>query len=225
MEKLGAYVMQAAETSPVNWNGRTLLVQEVSGNTPGVYDCCVCRTFGCVANASAPIGYADCSACPLCSAEKKKQLGSCTPQFVQLVDFSTLEVLVSPIPGTEAFEMASATTFGGRLWLYATNGVNTSRVSCFSSADPTNPASWEASEVLVMPPGLTAYNTDVHHVSGADAGSPARRHVMAIETNQIFGLPSPGWATFFAETDAATPDRGWRLVDPLAHFVSGATRR
>ena len=170
MDKIGAYVMQAAETTPVVWKGRTLLVQTVSGNTPGVYGCCVCRTFGCVDNASAPIGYSDCSGCDhTCNEDYKRWYGSCTPQFIQLVDFATLEVLVSPIPGTEAFTMASATVFKDTLYVYATNGVNTSRVSCFSSSDPTNTTegSWDAVEVLHMPPGLVVYNTDVHHTSAA----------------------------------------------------------
>ena len=57
MEKLGAYVMQAAETSPVNWKGQTLIVETVSGNTPGVFPCCTCTTFGCVSNATAHTGY------------------------------------------------------------------------------------------------------------------------------------------------------------------------
>ena len=225
MTKIGAYVMQAAETSPVDWNGRTLLVQTVSGNTPGVYACCVCRTFGCVANASAPIGYSDCSGCTGCTDDFKRRYGSCAPQFIQLVDYATLEVLVSPIPGTEAFEMASATVHAGKLWVFGTNGVNTSRISCFSSGDPLNRSStaWDAVVSLHLPPGLVAFNTDVHQVSGSDPLHPARQHIMVIETNSIFGTPAAGWAAFFAETNASTPDRGWQLLDPpLGHLVDSS---
>ena len=116
-------------------------MQTVSGNTPGIYDCCICRTFGCVANSTAPVGYADCSGCTDCSAERKQKFGSCIPQFFQLVDFDTLKVLVSPIPGTEDFEMGSATVFDGKLWIYGTSGGHGTAttklsISCFSSADP-----------------------------------------------------------------------------------------
>ena len=226
MKKLGAYVMQAAETSPIVWKGRTLLMQTVSGNTPGVYDCCVCRTFGCVANASAPIGYADCSGCTNCSAERKSKFGSCIPQFFQLVDFETLEVLVSPIPGTEDFEMGSATVFGDRLWVYGTSGAHGSatqpnRIHCFSSREPTNRSTWLSTEVLQLPSTLKPFNTDVHHVVGADPAHPARQHIMIIETNGA-GFPHPSWGSFFAETNASTPDRGWQLVAPATHYVSGS---
>ena len=221
MDKLGAYVMQAAETSPISWKGRTLLMQTVSGNTPGVYDCCVCRTFGCVANASAPVGYADCSGCDSCSAERKQQYGSCIPQFFQLVDFETLEVLLSPIPGTEDFEMGSATVFGGKVWVFGTSGghgtaTNASRINCFSSADPTNSSSWSSNEVLHLPPTLQPFNTDVAHVSGGDPAHPARQHIMVIETESVLR----GWRAFFAVTNASTPDRGWELVAPKENHVS-----
>ena len=123
MEKLGAFVMQAAETSPVNWHGRTLLVETVSGNTPGVWPCCKCTTFGCVANASAHVGYSDCSACT-CSAQRKKEHGSCAPEFFRIRDKDTLEILVSPIPNTEGFGFGAAFVDKGRLWVYGTNLVN-----------------------------------------------------------------------------------------------------
>ncbi len=226
MEKLGAYVMQAAETSPIAWKGRTLLMQTVSGNTPGVYDCCVCRTFGCVANASAPIGYADCSGCRNCSPERKRKFGSCIPQFFQLVDFETLEVLVSPIPESEDFEMGSATVFGDKLWVYGTSGAHGSatqpnRIHCFSSADPTNRSAWSSTEVLQLPSTLAPFNTDVHHVVGRDPAHPDRQHIMIIETNGG-GFPHSSWGSFFAETNASTPDRGWQVVSPATHFVSGS---
>ena len=44
---------------------------------------------------------------------------------------------------------------------------------------------------------------------------------MALETNHIPGIPhNGGWMTFFAESNATTPDSGWKLVDPVRHFVS-----
>eukprot|EP01049_Picozoa_sp_SAG25_P004463 SAG25_NODE_282_length_10426_cov_27.226784_2_plen_671_part_00 len=244
MNKVGAYIMQAAETSPILWKGRTLLMQTVSGNTPGVYDCCVCRTFGCVANASAPIGYSDCSACNTCAAQRQRQFGSCIPQFFQLVDYETLEILVSqtcfhaefvpnidgmqvsPIPHTEDFEMGSATTFGGKLWVFGTSGghgtaTKKARIHVFSSADPTNSSekAWTNTEVLQLPDGLQPFNTDVHHVVGGDPAHPERQHIMVIETNGD-AFPHSSWGAFFAATNLRTPDHGWKLVAPQTHFVS-----
>lgn len=233
LEKLGAYVMQAGETTPVSWRGRTLLVQTVSGNTPGVYDCCNCTTFGCVDLAKAThIGYSDCSACQ-CSPERLKQVGSCAPEFFQIIDFSTLEVLVSPIPGTEGFAFASAFVQGDRLWVYGTNLVNHTRsdglagaVSCFSSSQPTSSeaSAWDAKEVLVLPPGYNVFNTDVSAVDGRDASAPERRFILALETRAIAGKPTPSFVTMFAETSASTPDEAWTLVDPTSHAVSPTTR-
>ena len=220
IEKLGAYVMQAAETSPVNWNGRTLLVETVSGNTPGVYGCCSCTTFGCVANASAHTGYSDCSACT-CSAERKAAVGSCAPEFFRIRDANTLAILVSPVPGTEGFAFASAFVADNRLWVYGTNRVNktvakkSTSISCFSTADPTSAtAAWRVREALVLPAGYSAYNTDVAAVEGA-----ARKFIMSIETNVLAGKPTKSWAVFFAETAATEPDAGWTLVEPTANTV------
>ena len=36
----------------------------------------------------------------------------------------------------------------------------------------------------------------------------------------IPGLPVHSWVTFFAETNATTPDSGWSLIDPLHNYVS-----
>ena len=232
MEKLGAYVMQAGETSFVNWRNRTLVVQAVTGNTrtatgDDIYPCCSCTTFGCVSNASAHVGYVDCSGCTSCSADYKKAYGSCAPEFFQVVDYQTLEVLVSPIPGTEGFGFAAAFVDSGRLWVYGTNGINgtanhaATQVSCFSSADPTNATgAWESSLVLTQPAGYDVYNTDVWAVGGADAAAPQRRFIMSIEVNQIAGKRTDSWAVVFAETSASTPDRGWKLIDPPNHHVS-----
>ena len=113
MQKLGAYVMQAGETSPVNWKGRTLLVEATTGDTIDLqgrptYACCICRTFGCVANASAPIGYVDCSGCAgTCTAAQKKAWGSCAPEFIRVRDLKTLKTL-QKIPGSEGFGFANA---------------------------------------------------------------------------------------------------------------------
>jgi hypothetical protein len=166
--------MQAAETSPVSWHGRTLLVETVSGNTPGVYPCCTCSTFGCTANASAAIGYADCSQCT-CPPATKAKYGSCAPEFFRLRDFNTLEVLVSPIPGTEGMSFASAFVHGGRLWVYGTgrplaNEKESRTVSCFSSADPTNNSTgaWTTSLALTVPVGYTVFNTDVWAVDDCE---------------------------------------------------------
>jgi hypothetical protein len=222
IEKLGAYVMQAAETSPVNWNGRTLLVETVSGNTPGVYSCCSCTTFGCVANASAHTGYSDCSACS-CSAERKAAVGSCAPEFFRIRDANTLAILVSPIPGTEGFAFASAFVADNRLWVYGSNLVNKTvakkcmSISCFSTADPTSATSWHAREALVLPAGYSVFNTDVSAVAD-DSAAPRRKYIMSIETNVLAGTATKSWAVFFAET-ATDPDQGWALVDPTANTV------
>ena len=91
MAKLGAFVMQTGESSPVNWNGRTLLVEAWTGNSGwGVhadqpYACCSCTTFGCVSNASAHVGYTDCSKCAgTCSAAQAAAWGSCAPEFFKV---------------------------------------------------------------------------------------------------------------------------------------------
>ena len=125
LQKLGAWSMQTGETSPVVWKGRTLLVVSMTGDTPGVYDCCQCGTFGCQALANVThVGAADCSACT-CSAERKAQVGSCAPEYFAVWDWLTLTVLVK-IPGTEGFEFASAFVDNSTdtLYVYGTNGVN-----------------------------------------------------------------------------------------------------
>jgi hypothetical protein len=198
MEKLGAYVMQAAETSPVSWNNRTLLLQTVSGNTPGVYPCCTCHTFGCTANATAPGGYSDCSACAACTPEYKKAYGSCAPEIFQVVDLKTLEVLVPKIPGTEGFAFGAAFVDSGKLWVYGTNGINgtnpkshaASLVSCFSTADPTNATGvWEKSTVLEQPAGYQVYNVDVAAVAGKDPAAPKRKYIMSVRSRAVAPRP------------------------------------
>lgn len=225
IEKLGAYVMQAGETSPVVWEGRTLLVQTVSGNTPGRYYPC-CTWCG----ASIPsdwrcTAYANCSACS-CSDDFRRAYGSCAPQFFELVDFATLEVVLSPIPGTYGFGYASAFVHGGALWVYGTNLVNNTRgrgagggeIVTFSSVDPLNPASWQRRTALTLPTGYNVFNTDVAAVDGGGdvTGAPSRRFIMAVETN-AGPHRHPGFMSIFATTNATLPDRGWALVDPEEH--------
>lgn len=340
VQKLGAWSMQTGETSPVRWKNQTLLVVSMTGDTPGVYDCCKCGTFGCQTLANTThIGAADCSACT-CSAEKKAQLGSCAPEYFAIWDWETLEVLVSPIPGTEGFEFASAFVDDATdtLYVYGTNGVNHSAVpmppdkracgsgagqlpcrefaqgricndtdilgkagakldsvgacfdwckqdaackyfslsltatapwcirytrctlkstddpsystyeideapsmsqtrrrigtasrvgegmvaravSCFSTSDPTSSANWATStDVLLMPGGYDVFNTDVAPVVH-DPSAPDRKFIMVMETNRLAGTGT-SWLTLFAETSSLTADRGWRLIDPLAHHVT-----
>eukprot|EP01051_Picozoa_sp_SAG22_P008639 SAG22_NODE_670_length_7987_cov_2.733519_1_plen_1844_part_00 len=101
----------------------------------------------------------------------------------------------------------------------AAAGTVAGAVSCFSARDPTSAASWTtSSEIVHMPPGYAVFNTDVHAVSG-DALAPERKFIMAIETNDLHGKGT-SWLTIFAETNASTADRGWRLIDPLAHHVT-----
>jgi hypothetical protein len=232
MVKQGAYAMQTAETSPVSWHdGRTLLVEEVTGNTPGVYDtCCTCATFGCVSDPNAPIGYADCTACEsTCDDSFKAEYGTCAPPHVRIRDLQTLEVLVPVVPGSLGYAFASAFVDTGRLWVYGTDNRPTSgsssgdvNVSCWSTDDPTNPnATWTASvAALTMPPelharGFSIFNTDVARVAEEDANAPDRRFVMAIEVN-AWGP----WSTVFAESNNTTPDKGWAVLDPDTTHVN-----
>ena len=231
MEKLGAFVMQTGETSPVNWHGRTLLVEAWTGNSGWShgnqpYTCCSCTTFGCVANSSAPIGYADCSGCAgTCSKEQEKAWGSCAPEFFKVRDLKTLGKQVDvKIPGTEGFGFANAFVHGGRLWVYGTNGVNRSTsavgnsatyVHVFSTDDPESGSGvWTQSRVLEMPAGYDVFNVDVAAVQDG-----VRKFVMSIEVNSLAGKPTGSWAVIFAGTSSATPDSGWALVDPPNNVV------
>lgn len=221
LKKLGAYVMQAGETSPVVWQGRTVLLQIVSGTTPGLYPCCTWCGSKLPADWKCT-EYSDCSACT-CSDYFKKAYGSCVPEYIQLVDFKTLEVLLPMIPGSQGFGFASAFVHGGSLWVYGTNLVNNTRssgsaeISCFSSADPFNVNSWRQSLAITMPPGYAAFNTDAFYVDSSDPAFPNRKFVMAIEVNSIPGTQLPGFASVFAATDSSTPDRGWMLLDTATH--------
>ena len=247
MQKLGAYVMQAGETSPVNWKGRTLLVEATTGDTIDLqgrptYACCKCRTFGCVANASAPIGYVDCSGCAgTCTAAQKKAWGSCAPEFIRVRDLKTLETL-QKIPGSEGFGFANAFVHGGRLWAYGdklpgppppstpmasrtrtalmnhsrgTSSAPATEVHVFSTDDPVSGKGvWRTERVLQMPAGYDVYNVDVAAVADG-----VRKFVMSIEVNLLAGKRTSSWAVIFAGTTAATPDAGWALVDPPNHNV------
>ena len=116
--------------------------------------------------------------------------------------------------------MGSATTFGGKLWVFGTSGghgtaTKKARIHVFSSADPTNSSekAWTNTEVLQLPDGLQPFNTDVHHVVGGDPAHPERQHIMVIETNGD-AFPHSSWGAFFAATNSRTPDHGWKVVAP-----------
>jgi hypothetical protein len=68
-----------------------------------------------------------------------------------------------------------------------------------------------------MPAGYNVFNVDTFAVS--DANSPERKFIMSIEVNHVAGKQTDSWVTIFAETLSATPNVGWKLVDPLTHSV------